>query len=1090
MFHKTFLAGHLDLSLNYQGVKSRKGQGELMETDPFWTTIVARAATIDERLSGKYVPVPADNSMTDGSSVTTDQTQAEYLKRWCEFASNGDHDLFTRRLARDGLSERDVTPFLGNVRLRDGEALPDWVPTAIWFLDAMMAGGQGTDTECPSDIAETVPFADLIWPAVVQAQRMLGDRAPSPLTLQAQDDLTLGLVSRLSKFAEGAFFESFTSYRQAVGIAPDQAAGTGVYGAFKTALCSGPLRNLIAARPVLIRILATVTDHWIGATREFLERLENDLPALAGQFPELADARKVAKITAGISDPHNHGRTVLILTFENDAKIVYKPRPVDAECAWKELSDWFEKAGSDIRLCAPKTWARDGYGWMGFVKANADLSQDQGSGFYRAAGQLLALMYCLKGSDMHHENFLIADGRPVVIDLETLFQPELRLFYGADHALHAKELAQHRLDGGVNAVGLLPKRKNIAGHWIDDGGLAVAQTCMVKVPTLRHINQDQMVLDQVEREELLSGIALTIGGKAPDIADFLDDVLSGFDDAVAFLSAHKDELVASDGPLAAFAGATIRHVLRPTAYYQELERASRQPQNQQDGFVWSLNFERLCRKARWDLENYPGWALLGAERTALARLDVPLFTGKTDQDGIWADGRFLTDQLTQRSVLPTIETRIDLVTGNAAQERAIIRQSFLATSQAFLPSRRPWQNDKTVENIKDVARTKAFQIADIVASQAIMMDGSASWITADITGDGKGLEARVMDEGLYGGTAGQALFFAECYGVDPVGKWRDLAVATLEAPRQMALGNASTMPRPVTAIGGFEGVAGLVYVLTRCADLLEMPDLLEDAVRLCARLDDQAIASDKALDVISGSAGAILVLLALYDATGNSGVLERAVRCGRHFPENPTMWKSVSSTTLAGMSHGAAGVVYALLKLYQATGDKAFLDLANSGLAYERGLFDPDLKGWPDLRDDANRVDPVQWCHGAVGIGFARMATLHILDDPMIRAEIDMAIAATLSVPDGGRDNLCCGHAGRFSMLAYAMDMGLGPDNLETVFNQRLLAWISRLDSGQIGLAASDVMLQHGLMQGLSGIGQALLEIGSPPKVRPVLLLA
>ncbi|MDG4721318.1 MULTISPECIES: type 2 lanthipeptide synthetase LanM [Thalassospira] len=1053
-----------------------------MKADPFWTEIAARAATLDERLSGQYTPVPADSS--------TLRVQEDNLKKWCEFANNGDRELFLRRLARDGLTEQGVAPYLGDVRLREGELLPDWLPTAVWILDAMLAGVDQDTDSCPQDLTDKVPFADLLWPIVIEARRRIANWAPDILAPAAQADLEAALLRRLARFAEGALYESFSGYRQAVGISPDQAEGTGVYEAFKQALRSGPLRNLITARPVLIRILATVTDHWIIAAGEFLERLKADMPTLAEHFPELDGAGKVENIKAGISDPHNHGRTVFILRFETGAQIVYKPRPVEVEVAWKGLSDWFEQTGSDIHLCAAPTWARDGYGWMGFVASENDLSRDQAPIFYRSAGQLLALLYCLKGSDMHHENFLIANGRPVVIDLETLFQPEMRLFLGQESALHAKETAQHQLDGGVKAVGLLPKRVNMAGHWINDGGLTVAQRHMVTQPGLRHINQDNMILDKIEREELFSGIDLTIDGEPANIIEFVGDIVSGFEDATAFLCEHKSELIDQNGPLARFAGATIRHVFRPTSYYQQIESASYIPQNQQNGFVWSLNFERLCRRARWDLEIYPGWDLIGAERVALGRLDVPLFTGKTDQDGVWADGRFVTDQLTRPAVLPMIDARIDLLAENRVRERAIIVQSILSHQQAALPVRQMWRDDGQISgDVSDLARTKALEIAGILASKAIVIDGGVTWPGADISADGEGIEAKIMDEGLYGGTAGHALFLAGCYAIDPVAKWRDLAFAALAAPRLLALGSDKTPPQPVTQIGGYDGLAGLVYVLMRCADLLDAPELLEDAVVLSARLNDDVIASDKALDVISGSAGVILVLVALYEATGNAGVLERAVKCGRHLPDYPANWKAISERALAGMSHGAAGTVYALLRLYHVTGDQGFLELANKGLAYERGIFDAELQGWPDLRDEVKPFDPVQWCHGATGIGFARMATLHILDDRMIRSEIDTAITATLAVPDGGRDNLCCGHAGRFSMLAYASRKGLGPDNLEAVLFQRLGAWLRRLEDDGAGLVAHDRALQTGLMQGLPGIGQALLEIALPTRIHPVLTL-
>ena len=47
-------------------------------------------------------------------------------------------------------------------------------------------------------------------------------------------------------------------------------------------------------------------------------------------------------------------------------------------------------------------------------------------------------------------------------------------------------------------------------------------------------------------------------------------------------------------------------------------------------------------------------------------------------------------------------------------------------------------------------------------------------------------------------------------------------------------------------------------------------------------MTDDLIAADKRLDVISGSAGAILCLLRLYRDTQLEDVLARAVRCGEH----------------------------------------------------------------------------------------------------------------------------------------------------------------------------------------------------------------
>ena len=67
-----------------------------------------------------------------------------------------------------------------------------------------------------------------------------------------------------------------------------------------------------------------------------------------------------------------------------------------------------------------------------------------------------------------------------------------------------------------------------------------------------------------------------------------------------------------------------------------------------------------------------------------------------------------------------------------------------------------------------------------------------------------------------------------------------------------------------------------------------------------------------------------------------------------------------------------------LLRLHAATGESRFREAALEGLAYERSLYSPADRNWPDLREsslDLPGSDPGSpyfmsaWCHGAAGIG-------------------------------------------------------------------------------------------------------------------------
>jgi lantibiotic modifying enzyme len=102
-------------------------------------------------------------------------------------------------------------------------------------------------------------------------------------------------------------------------------------------------------------------------------------------------------------------------------------------------------------------------------------------------------------------------------------------------------------------------------------------------------------------------------------------------------------------------------------------------------------------------------------------------------------------------------------------------------------------------------------------------------------------------------------------------------------------------------------------------------------------LTDDLIASDKRLDVVGGSAGAILSLLALYADTGADDVLKRALVCAEHLlavdrvgPVGRRSWpgNGPNPQVLNGMSHGAAGFAYAMASVATVTGRQDFADAA------------------------------------------------------------------------------------------------------------------------------------------------------------------
>ncbi|WP_298647432.1 type 2 lanthipeptide synthetase LanM [uncultured Tistrella sp.] len=1063
-----------------------------MAVDLDWTALAAAAASLDERLSGDFEAVDAP----DGEARA-----AAALDLWVEAATAGDRARFARMLTRRGLDIRAVRPLLGPVRLKPDCALPGWIDQARPLLAALMAGNDG-GRPCPAAARAGIPFADLLWPAVVEARRARGEPPAGLMSDAALEALDLSLLRGLSEVTGRSLFDSFDFYRRAGGgPAAGAPEGFGLAAGFAGALREGPLLNLIAARPVMLRLAATVRGQWVAAMGAFLARLAVDgarLERFLGAPAGMGGAGPVVAVDTDLSDPHEGGQRVMVLRFGNGARVVWKPRALAAEAAWHDLVRWCAAHGAPVRLGAAPVLDCGSHGWMGFVPQAPQLTAAAAPEFWRRAGGLLAVMHLLRGSDLHHENVHVADGVPVPVDLEAMLQPDLALVPEVEPALRADQAARRWLEGSVLAVGLLPREQRLAGRPVRTGALAAAGEETVGLSGWTAVNRDGMGFGTVTEPRPEGGIPITIDGRPVTPGAGAEDLVQGYRAMIGFLAVKRRALLAADGPLAGFATARIRHVLRSTSYYEQLRQAGRHPAAQTDGVAWSRHFERPIRMARWDLDDAPGadagWGLLAPERAALLRDDVPVFTGRGAVDGCFAPDPAggeaeVARGLLEPAVLPRLGARLDRLCREIEDHVGLIRQAMTGGEVPVLPPARPWAVPAGGFD-PEAARAMVGAIAGRLAADAIRAGGAAAWIGTRMSADGRTLDAAVAGDDLYDGRTGIALFLAGVAATTGDAAPADLALAAL-APLRHRL--AQGLPEPaegLRGIGGFEGWGGAVYGLTRIARLLDRPNLLEDARRAAARITPEAIAADRVLDMIGGAAGAICGLLALHRATGDAEVLARAVACGHHIPADGRCgWTGVAGHPLAGQSHGAAGIAQALAALSAATGEAGFAETARQGLAFETGLFDDTRSNWPDLRNPERIAFPVQWCHGATGIGFGRLAVLQALDARGVQRDLDHAVACTCNTTDGGRDNLCCGQAGRLSLLIQAA-RARGDGGLMQLADRRLAAWLARAGTpdGFI-LAGAGRHLRPGLMQGLAGVGQVLLERLHPRVITPVLAL-
>ena len=1064
--------------------------------DAFFEHLWLRAATVDERLSDAFAPSPLPGAADDPDLAV------RRLAAWRRAAAAGDDALFARRLERDGLTAATVLARLASCRSSAAAPLPAWIEDAVWIAAALCSPvkasapsgglGRGLGGEVA---AEAVAFEQLLLPVVEQAAARLwqgvGARAVASLDHAARSCLALTLLKELSALSAPALYAGFAKARSA--------GTTAGYADFVAAMKAGGLRRLFEDKPVLLRLIATLTRQWIETSREFIVRLDADLPAIRGAFLLSSGDPRVAGIVVGIegnlADPHNGGRSVQIVRFADGSRVVYKPKDLRLDIAWHGLIERLNRANPPITLSAVRAIARDGYGWSEFIAHAGCVDQDACARFFRRAGAWLALLHLFAATDMHQENVIAAGEHPLPIDLETVLQPTAEEHKVNDPEGQAFDAAMEIVANSVMTVGLLPAYGRSVDNAVFAMGGMTADWGARTVITWHDVNSDAMRPAKAKQPGGINTNLPHVGGRYAKFADHIESFIAGFADYAKFLSRHAGDAKAL---FADFAGLPVRRVIRPTRFYYMLLRRLRDHRTMDDGALWSAQADFIARLAEWDKDTDPLWPLQRAERSALLALNVPHFTCPSDGDTI-AD---LSGASVRTMATPGLaRARARLQTLNDKEidwQIEVIRENtatLVLTAAAAARPPEPASADVRAGGAGAVPSKAAFvaeadRIAAEISRHAIRRGPGAAWIGLDWLGDSEFSQLVCLGPDLYNGTAGIALFLAAHAAVTGAASSGELALAAIARLRKsLTSRNAPRMAR-LLGVGGATGLGSIIYALTAMAKWLPAAGLPADAAAAARLCSDELIAADKQLDVMGGSAGAILGLLRLHRDTGSAFVLERAVKCGEHLmaqrrvgPEGRRSFLGQGSgaQALNGMSHGAAGFAYALASLAAATGREQFTAAAAECIAFEDASYDAARHNWPDLRGAAPAW-PCQWCHGAPGIGLARLGIDKRggknakADASVLAADIRNAAAGVAQGPPGDVDTLCCGTLGRIEFICEA-GAALNRADLRELAAQRLATVLRQaVTAGDYRWNGGKGRFNLGLFRGLAGVGYTMLR--------------
>ena len=675
------------------------------------------------------------------------------------------------------------------------------------------------------------------------------------------------------------------------------ATGPGADRGFVDATLRDGFRMCAETFPVLARHLSVILECWVDSTGEFFTRLAVDREVITNAFSGGAELGPLVAIEPGLSDPHHNRRTVWAVSFACGLRVIYKPRDVGIEAALNQLLIWMADRGLRPGPTALRVIECAGYGWVTCAIQAPLRSHKAAREYWRRAGGLLSLAYILRGHDLHMENVVATADGPVLVDVECLLQP---LTTTADRMMPA-------LDGGIidgaletgllSIVELLPD-----GHARDVGGLRGGDG-----RATQRAPKNAAILDGVRTR--------------PE--DFTQEILEGFAGTYRFVLDQREALLAADGPLTRFAACRTRVIPRPTTQYASLLSALAAPAYQRDGVRWSCAMDVLHRPLN-NAGNRPSvWPLVVEERDALMRFDIPHFTVRCDGTTVLSDDRPVLDGYFAVSGLTAAIHRIhrlsdDDLWNQCARLRAALAESTRTTFQSAMGVSPQLAATRGTGEARLVAAARWISVE--LQSRFIETSNPPLRIEVDAHEPATHLRRDARFH-LYDGDLGPVILWAALAAVTGDTSWGEQARM---ASRSLLAATKDGSLESEQMIGVGSGLGSIVFGLS-CLGTLLGDESFVDAACVAARLFSvDRIHRSHHFDVVAGSAGALLALLALYRVRRHPRLLDSAIACGRRLVSARYGCATGQlghrrSKAAFGFAHGTAGITCALGRLLQET---------------------------------------------------------------------------------------------------------------------------------------------------------------------------
>ncbi|WP_158308769.1 type 2 lanthipeptide synthetase LanM family protein [Clostridium botulinum] len=836
----------------------------------------------------------------------------------------------------------------------------------------------------------------------------------------------------------------------------------------------------------LLYVTTEIIQNFFDYVKDILINTESEMNQLNQIFSSNIELGKIKDIELSEGDTHCNGKSVAIINFTN-SKIVYKPRTMKIDLQFQKFLKWvnLKKIIQGIRLATIKIHTIHNCGWMEYVEQEGCDSQENVNNFYTKSGVLLGILYCFNAVDFHFENIIAHGEEPILVDLETLFHPEIK-----DQILKNKnsgfQVATDFISKSVAKIGLLPtkmriKKDNIVES-VDVGALSEGkeQNNILKSLVLENLNTDNLCLAYKYLPIASKKNVPRLLGQSLNPKKYMLNLIEGFKAFYQFAQTNKEEVL--NYILANFGGCQIRVILKSTVTYTSLLSIASHPDFMREPI------HRLILLSKIGANEYYNLSIKQFELSELARSQVPYFYTYFESHDIHGYPNVYFSNNIEKNIPKVLTNKFNsLSTSDMETQINFIKDAFFirnaqddVTGISF--DYKPYLNVKPNDWLQF-----AEQVAEHILSRSFTGINDDKRVDRAYIGaqtlmtDTNDWNVNVDSIDLYDGNSGTALFFIYLWKLTGNEEYHRYALETIQPIIHIVSKRNEVNYK--SAIGAYKGVGGLIYVINKIA-VLTQDSTLEDCIVGLYDIIEQNVQEDVNYDFIGGGIGCLAALLSIYEDPYNDSLKDKAlflaIKIYEFLREKFVLSEYGKVINLnkericSGFAHGTSGFTPYLYKLYTITSNNEILKLVQDILEYERNVFyTQDIPGWRSsiIKGEMD----VSWCNGVAGILLGKLLLKEYgYHDDLIDDEIKLAFDSVLKTSLGHNLSYCHGDISVLNIIRYYSKL-MNNKQVEiqcmNVFQQLYECIKDNWKSPKKTLNK-----YNGLMLGSAGLGYAMLK--------------